>query len=119
MNNRKRQLIEWVNKNYKKWPGPFENNLDGPSPSLINAEWVNEPYLSKLPILRCNLGGCQITSLDCFPASRGGAGRGQGRKPIDQNEETITVSVRMTSSQREKLSNLGGAAWIRKQIDKS
>lgn len=48
---------------------------------------------------------------------RGGAGRGQGRKPIQQGEETVTVSIRITTGQRAKLATLGGAAWIRKQIE--
>lgn len=47
----------------------------------------------------------------------GGPGRGQGRKPVKQGEETVTVSLRMTAAQREKLARLGGAAWVRRQID--
>ena len=50
---------------------------------------------------------------------RGGAGRGQGRKPVKQWEETVTVSLRMTASQRDKLSRLGGAEWVRQRIDKA
>lgn len=49
--------------------------------------------------------------------TRGGAGRGQGRKPIKQGEETVTVSLRMTVSQRAKLKRLGGGWWFRTQID--
>lgn len=52
-------------------------------------------------------------------ALRGGAGRGQGRKPIKAGEETVTVSIRMTAAQREKLEALGGAEWVRKRIDKA
>lgn len=48
---------------------------------------------------------------------RGGAGRGQGRKPITQGEETVTVSIRITKPQRAKLSLLGGAAWVRDRIE--
>ena len=48
---------------------------------------------------------------------RGGPGRGQGRKPISQSEDTVTVSIRLTTSQRAKLARLGGAAWVRQQID--
>lgn len=48
---------------------------------------------------------------------RGGAGRGQGRKPIKQGEETVTVSLRMTVGQRAKLKRLGGGDWFRQQID--
>lgn len=50
---------------------------------------------------------------------RGGPGRGQGRKPIKEGVETVTVSIRMTTAQREKLETLGGAAWIRERIDRA
>lgn len=50
---------------------------------------------------------------------RGGPGRGQGRKPVKQGEETITLSLRMTEAQRDKLTRLGGAAWVRQRIDKA
>lgn len=48
---------------------------------------------------------------------RGGPGRGQGRKPVKQGEETVTISLRMTAAQRAKLGSLGGAPWVRQQID--
>ena len=48
---------------------------------------------------------------------RGGAGRGQGRRPIKPGEDTVTVSLRMAISQRAKLKRLGGGAWFRQQID--
>ena len=40
-------------------------------------------------------------------ANRGGPGRGQGRKPVKQGEETVTLSLRVTVAQREKLARLG------------
>ncbi len=49
--------------------------------------------------------------------TRGGAGKGQGRKPVKPGEETITASLRMTAGQRSKLELLGGAKWVREQID--
>lgn len=52
-------------------------------------------------------------------SSHGGAGRGQGRKPVKQGEETVTVSLRMTPEQRAKLARLGGASWVRTKIDKA
>lgn len=52
-------------------------------------------------------------------SNRGGAGRGQGRKPVKQGEETVTVSLRMTPEQRSKLARLGGAEWVRARIDKA
>lgn len=53
------------------------------------------------------------------PKQRGGAGRGQGRKPVKTGEETVTVSIRMTASQRNKLGALGGAPWVRNRIDEA
>lgn len=51
--------------------------------------------------------------------NRGGAGRGQGRKPVKYGEETVTISLRVTASQREKLERLGGAKWVRERIDRA
>ena len=45
--------------------------------------------------------------------------RGQGRKPLQEGEETVTVSLRMTPAQRDKLKALGGAVWVREKIDKA
>lgn len=50
---------------------------------------------------------------------RGGPGRGQGRPPVKAGEETVTVCLRVTQGQREKLSRLGGAAWVRDRIDRA
>lgn len=52
-------------------------------------------------------------------SNRGGSGRGQGRKPVKQGEDTVTVSLRMTPEQRAKLARLGGAEWVRTKIDKA
>lgn len=51
--------------------------------------------------------------------TRGGPGRGQGRPPVKAGEETLTVSLRMTPAQREKLERLGGAKWVRDRIDRA
>lgn len=45
--------------------------------------------------------------------------RGQGRKPLKEGTETVTVSLRMTPGQRDKLQRLGGASWVRERIDKA
>ena len=45
--------------------------------------------------------------------------RKMGRPPIENGEETVPVSIRMTIPQREKLSKLGGPAWVREKIDKA
>lgn len=50
---------------------------------------------------------------------RGGPGRGQGRKPVKQGEETVTLSLRVTVAQREKLARIGGAEWVRQKIDRA
>ena len=52
-------------------------------------------------------------------AKRGGHGRGQGRKPLKEGQQTVTLSGRLTVAQREKLERLGGAAWLRDRIDKA
>ena len=50
---------------------------------------------------------------------RGGPNRGQGRPPVKAGEETVTVSLRVTPAQREKLARLGGAGWVRDRIDRA
>lgn len=54
-----------------------------------------------------------------FKENRGGPGRGQGRKPVAEGQQTVTVSLRMTEAQRDKLARLGGAQWVRQRIDKA
>lgn len=49
------------------------------------------------------------------PAGRGGPGRGQGRKPLA--DETTRYCFLMTPAQRAKLEELGGAHFLRQQID--
>ena len=64
--------------------------------------------------------GCPNCEGDAMTESkRGGAGRGQGRKPIKEGQDTVTVSLRMTEAQRDKLAPLGGAEWVRQRIDKA
>ena len=52
-------------------------------------------------------------------AARGGAGRGQGRKPLKEGVATVGMTIKMTAEQREKLDRLGGAPWVRKKIDQA
>ncbi|MDE1555345.1 MULTISPECIES: hypothetical protein [Comamonas] len=49
-------------------------------------------------------------------SSRGGAGRGQGRKPISP-DGAKAYKLLLTDEQRAKLETLGNAGWIREQID--
>lgn len=46
---------------------------------------------------------------------RGGAGRGQGRKPLA--EETARFCFKMSKAQRDKLELLGNADFLRTAID--
>lgn len=50
--------------------------------------------------------------------TRGGAGRGQGRKPLPAEEATKPRSVRLNDVRWEKLKRLG-AEWLARQIDKA
>ncbi len=62
--------------------------------------------------------GCQIKPHWFSQISgRGGPGRGQGRKRVSEGEITVTTSIRMTEAQRLKLEALGGAPWVRGQVD--
>ena len=60
-----------------------------------------------------------MASTSEMSSNRGGPGRGQGRKPLATGEETVTVSLRVTVAQREKLDRLGGAKWVRDRIDRA
>lgn len=60
-----------------------------------------------------------IIKMQDEPKGRGGAGRGQGRKPLKEGEVSVSVPIRMTSSQRDKLARLGGPQWVRDRIDKA
>ena len=51
--------------------------------------------------------------------THGGSGRGQGRKPLSEGEQTVMFALRMTAAQREKLTLLGGAEWVRSKIDRA
>jgi hypothetical protein len=60
-----------------------------------------------------------IKSMTTKLTGRGGAGRGQGRKPSSTTVKTVPVAIRMTVEQRDKLQRLGGAPWVRDRIDKA
>lgn len=49
---------------------------------------------------------------------RGGTRPGAGRKPIGE-EAMVPVTLKMLPAQRDKLQRLGGAAWVRKKIDRA
>ena len=50
-------------------------------------------------------------------AQRGGAGRGQGRKPWAKTGELMKARpIRMTDEEWEKCKRLCGASWVRSRI---
>lgn len=51
--------------------------------------------------------------------SHGGRRAGSGKPPLAPDEKTIRYPFCMTESQKAQLMRLGGAAWIRKQIDRT
>ncbi len=51
--------------------------------------------------------------------TRGGPGRGQGRPPLRPGERTIPFHVRLPESLHAKLLRLGGAAWLRKRVERA
>ena len=57
--------------------------------------------------------------MEAKKSTRGGAGRGQGRKPLNTESPTVVVSIKMSADQREKLQRLGGPTWIRARIDRA
>jgi hypothetical protein len=54
--------------------------------------------------------------MDELPKKRGGPGRGQGRKPLDEAPSAV-IQARVKRSQKEKFARIGGAKWLRKAID--
>jgi hypothetical protein len=55
-------------------------------------------------------------NMDEAAKKRGGAGRGQGRKPLVKGP-AVSFQVRVSQEQRDKLLRLGGGKWVRKKID--
>jgi hypothetical protein len=49
----------------------------------------------------------------------GGTREGSGRKPLDPDQPTVTTSIKLTVSQRDKLERLGGSPWVRERIDRA
>lgn len=65
------------------------------------------------------MNGDYIIKMTDTKKTHGGAGRGQGRKPLAVGEETVPVTIRMTKPQKDKLERLGGPKWVRERIDKA
>ena len=65
------------------------------------------------------LNQCYYINMNKPLTGRGGAGRGQGRKPLVVGEAMVNVSLKMGEAQRDKLKRLGGASWVRQNIDKA
>lgn len=52
--------------------------------------------------------------------THGGAGRGQGRKPINPSgEHMVAIGATVTPEQRDTFKAIpgGGSAWLRRQLD--
>lgn len=49
----------------------------------------------------------------------GGYRPGSGRAPIKEGVPTLSYNMRLTGDQRAKLERLGGAAWVREQIERA
>lgn len=45
--------------------------------------------------------------------------RGQGRKPLPEDQRGKGYAIRLTPARIEKLKRLGGAKWIAKKIDEA
>lgn len=43
----------------------------------------------------------------------------RGRPAIQAGQETVPITIRLTTTQRDKLQRLGGAQWVRSKIDKA
>lgn len=62
-------------------------------------------------------GTSEQRSVGKVSSGRGGAGRGQGRKPLAKSGELMKARpVRMTDEEWAKCKRLGGAAWVRAKI---
>lgn len=49
---------------------------------------------------------------------RGGPGRGQGRKKLDPDAKLVRRNIGLTAAQWERFAKKGGAAWLRKLLDR-
>jgi hypothetical protein len=49
----------------------------------------------------------------------GQTGKPRGRPALESGVETVPVTIRMTSPQKDKLARLGGPQWVRAKIDKA
>lgn len=57
------------------------------------------------------------SNVDTALSGRGGPGRNQGRKRLAAEGDEAVYKLRMSLDQRTKLDKLGGAGWMRRQID--
>lgn len=53
------------------------------------------------------------------PAKRPPNDRGQGRKPLPEEERGVVGSVRLTPAEWDKFRALGGPAWLRKALSRA
>ena len=84
-----------------------EYYVDGKVEHSITAEFISLKSNASLNLPKWGM----------YKDLHGGAGRNQGRRAIKTGEPTVTMSIRMTKGQRDKLVALGGAEWVRGKID--
>lgn len=49
----------------------------------------------------------------------GGKREGAGRTPLADDDITVVLTAKVTAGQKAKFQALGGAAWLREQIEKA
>ena len=50
--------------------------------------------------------------------NRGGRREGSGRKRLNSSYDTVMLSARLTEEQKATFDMLGGAQWLRAELDK-
>ena len=45
--------------------------------------------------------------------------KGRGRPRLQEGQDTVPVTIRLTGEQKDKLARLGGSPWVRKRIGKA
>lgn len=61
---------------------------------------------------------CVVLQLQNSNMEKNAHPRPAGRPPLMHGEQ-VQVTLRLTVAQREKLAALGGAAWVREQIERA
>lgn len=92
------------------WAGSKPKDSDG-----LLYDW--KPVISQYD--GSTLWMCKSDAQEDPVSGRGGANRGQGRKPLSPDSNSVIATLRMTPEQQVKLNSLGGALWVREKIDQA